>query len=434
TRNGQLLYRWRQYGWGAGNVNSWVTRYDAFTNANLTPLEDSFVSWRRDPTDTPIFFDAAERWVFNKQQMFAATNVSVLLNQFADNIYGVSLDRSVAFGPTQVFNTQNGTTFTNLPFSTTVQTLSGNQKKLFRYNSSTTNIVIYDMAGIAAISGPTIIPTPADGAVVSLPLTNLSWTVSPSAVAYDVYLGSSQSAVAAATPASPQYLGRVSSPGITQSQTLTPGATYYWRVDIVGFTATNSGPVWSFSPATISVNPSQLNLSAIAGYNPASVNFGIIGSGSMAWTAAVTGANWMSVNPSGGTTPSSIAASFNTAALAAGQYTNNIEFTASGLKLEVPVTLTVKPLNITKMAADLQRPYIYALQAPALSGQSGYVLFINTTNGNIDNALPVGINPTDLTINYGEGKLYVASWTEASTYVIDLTSQTVLPPLHLGTD
>src|SRR5882672_10299695 len=89
------------------------------------------------------------RWVFNKEQMFAATNVSVLVNQFSDNIYGISLDGSVAFGPTEVFNTRNGTTLTNLSFSTTVQTLSGDQTRLFRYNASTTSVVIYDMASIA---------------------------------------------------------------------------------------------------------------------------------------------------------------------------------------------------------------------------------------------------------------------------------------------
>ena len=121
TRNGQFLYRWRQYGWGAGNVNSWVTRYDSSTNSNLTPLESSFVSWRRDPVDTRIFLDGGERWVFNKQQMFSATNVSILLNQFADNIYAISLDGSVALGPTEVFNTQNGLTLTNFSFATTVR-------------------------------------------------------------------------------------------------------------------------------------------------------------------------------------------------------------------------------------------------------------------------------------------------------------------------
>jgi hypothetical protein len=434
TRNGKFLYRWRQYGWGAGNVNSWVTHYDAFTNINLIPLEDSFTSWRRDPTDTPIFLDVAERWVFNKQQMFAATNVSILLNQFSDNIYGISLDGAVAFGPTEVFNTQNGATIINLPFSTTVQTLSGDQKKLFRYNASTTNLVIYDMASIAPVSGPNIVPTPADGSVVSLPLTNLTWTVSPVALAYDVYLGTNQAQVTGATQISAQYLGRVTSPAQALSQTLTPGATYYWRVDVVGFDSTNTGSVWSFIVSTLSINPSQISYSAIAGYNPPGMALNLTSSMSVAWTAAVTGSNWLTLNPMSGTSPMTAVISFNTAALSAGQYTNNIEFTVGTLKLELPVAVNIIPLNITKMAADRQRPYIYALQAPSLSGQNGLLLFINTTNGNIDKTLTIGINPMDLTVNYGEGRLYIASWGEDATYVVDLANQTLLSPLHLGTD
>ena len=220
---------------------------------------------------------------------------------------------------------------------------------------------------------------------------------------------------------------------------MAPGATYYWRVDVVGFAATNSGVVWSFSPATISVNPSLLNLSAIAGFNPASVSISVTGSTYVAWTAAVTGQNWMSVSPlERHDTFCTVNVSFNTAALSAGIYTNNIEFTASGLKLEVPVTLTVKALNITKMATDFQRPYIYVpgTELPALSGQSGYVLFINTASGNLDNAVPVGINPTDLTINCGgeEKTLMSRVGLKPSTPVIDLNSQALLPSLHLGTD
>ena len=75
TRDGATMYTWRQYGWSAGNVNSWVSRLDA-RNANLLPLETSFASWRRDPFDTPILLNASETLVFNKQQMFAATNVA----------------------------------------------------------------------------------------------------------------------------------------------------------------------------------------------------------------------------------------------------------------------------------------------------------------------------------------------------------------------
>lgn len=434
TRDGKTLYRWRQYGWGAGNVNSWVTRYDAYTNSNLTPLEDSFTSWRRDPTDTPIFLDGAERWVFNKQQMFNATNVSILVNQFSDNLYGISLDGSVAFGPTEVYNTQNGNTLTNLPFSTTVQTLSGDQTKLFRYNPATTNVVIYDMTSIAPLSGPSLAPMPANGSVVSLPLTNLNWTVSPYALAYDVYLGTNPVQVASATQASAQYLGRDTAPGQSLTLPLVPGTIYYWRVDVVGFNATNTGSVWSFTASTLSINPSQINYSAIAGYNPPVMSLSLTSAAPVAWSAAVTGSNWMTLGASSGTSPDAVTIHYNTALLPPGLYTNNIEFSIGALKMEVPVTLNIKPLNIVKLLADQQRPYIYGLQAPALSGQSGLLLFINATNGNIDKTLTIGINPVDLTINYGEGRLYIASWGEDATYVVDLASQTLLPSLQLGTD
>lgn len=338
-------------------------------------------------------------------------------------------------GPTEVFNTVNGSTLTNLPFSTTVQTLSGDQTKLFRYNPANTNIVIYDMASIASVSGPTILPTPADGSVVSPPLTNLTWTVSPLALAYDVYFGTNQTQVAAATQSSTQYLGRVTAPGQNLTQALSPGATYFWRVDVIGFNSTNTGTVWSFTVSSLFINPSQVNLSAIAGFNPVSQTLSITSSlPATAWSAAVTGAGWLTLSSTNGTTPTNTTIAFNTAAFTAGIYTNNIEFTSGGIKYELPVTVTIKPLNIVKMAADKQRPYIYALQAPSLSGQNGLLLFINTTNGNIDKALTIGLNPVDLSINYAEGKLYIASWTETWTYVVDLNTQTLLPSMNLGTD
>src|SRR6266849_3333676 len=433
TRDGKTLYRWRQYGWGAGNVNSWVTRYDTVTN-NLTALESSFVSWRRDPFDTPLLLDAAETRAFNKQQMFAATNVSVLTTSFSDNIYAISFDGTLAFGPTQVFNAQNGTVLTNLPFSTTVQTLSGDQKKLFRYRASTSDLFVYDMSAIAPVSGPAIVPTPTDGSVVWLPPTNLLWTVSPIALAYDVYFGANQAQVSAATPVSAQYLGRVTTPGQPLAQTLSPGATYYWRVDVVRFSVTNAWPVWSFAVSSLAVYPTQISLGAIAGLNPSATSLRLTSSVPRSWTAAVKGSDWLALSATNGLSPANIVVSFNTAALAVNLYTNLIEITVGALKVQVPVTLDIKPLNLVKMATDYQRPYIYAIQAPALSGQGGQLLFINTTTESIEKTLPIGINPVDLTVHYGEGRLYIASWTENATYVVDLASQTLLPPLHLGTD
>jgi len=432
NRSGNTLYIWQQYGWSAGYANSAIASLAVGDNSLTTTATGP--SQSRDPLNTPIFSDAAERWVFNKVQMVSATNVSVLITQFPDNIYAISLDGTIAFGPTEVFNTQNATTLTNLPFSTTVQTLSGDQKKLFRYNSANTNIVIYDMASIASISGLAIVPTPADGSVVAQAPTNLVWSPTPTALAYDVYFGTNQSAVAAATVSSSLYLGRVSTPGMSPGQQLVPGNTYYWRVDTVGFNATNAGPAWSFTISKMAITSAQISVGGIAGYNPANTSLSLTSAVPTEWSAAVTGASWLTINSSNGTTPATITLAFNTASFLAGTYTNNIEFTVGTVKVEVPVTVNIAALNITKMAADLQRPYIYALQPPALSGQNGQLLFINTTTGNIDKTLPIGINPVDLTIHYGENRLYIASWGENATYVVDLGSQTLLPPLQLGTD
>jgi hypothetical protein len=428
---GDILYIWQQYGWSAGFANSSIASLAA-TNSLATIATGP--SQSRDPLNTPIFLDGAGRWVFNKLQKVAATNVAVLLTSFTDNIYGISLDGTVAFGPTQVFNAQSGIVITNLPFSTTVQTLSGDQKRLFRYNPTTASLVIYDMSTIASISGPTIVPTPADGSALALPPTNLVWSPAPAALGYDIYLGTNQSVVGAATLASSLYLGRTSTPGIAPTQQFVPGKTYYWRVDTVGFNATNTGPVWSFTISPLAITPPQITAGGIAGYNPASSSLTLTSSVPTSWTATVTGASWLTINSFSGSTPATVTLSFNTAALPAGTYTNNIEFTVGALKVEVPVSVNVATLNITKMVADLQHPYIYALQPPALSGQNGQLLFINTTNGNIDKTLPIGINPVDLTVHYGENRLYIASWTENATYVVDLATQTLLPPLQLGTD
>jgi len=433
NRGGNTLYIWRQYGWSAGYANSSIASLAVGSDSSLT-MTATGPSQSRDPLDTRIFLDAAETRIFNKVQMVSATNVSVLLSQFTENIYAISFDGSLAFGPTKVFNAQNGVMLTNFSISTTVQCLSGDQQQLFRYRASTSDLFVHDMAAVAPVTGPAIIPTPEDGAVVGLAPSSLVWSVSPIALAYDVYFGTNQAQVTAATPASPQYAGRITSTSRAVPQALSAGSTYYWRVDVVGFSSTNAGPTWSFTVASLTVTPAQIAIGAITTFNPAATSLSLTSAVPKAWTASVVGANWLGIGATSGTSPSTLGVSFNTAALPAGLYTNQINIVADGLTIGVPVTVDIKPLNIVKMATDYQRPYIYALQAPALSGQNGQLLFINTTTTNIDRALPIGINPVDLTVHYGEGRLYIASWTENATYVVDLNTQTLLPPLHLGTD
>ncbi len=434
TPDGSVLYRCRQSGWYYGDWNSLLTRYDVFTNANLTPLEESPPFGLGEPSNTQVFLDTGGRWVFSEHGMFDATNVAVQLNQFSDNICGISTDSRLAFGSAEIFNTQNAAPLTNLPFATTVLAVSGDQRKLFLYNQAATNLTVYDLAGIMALSGSDSVPTPANRSAISLPLANLAWSASPVALSYDVYFGTNQAQVAGATPQSDQYQGRVLSSVWPFSGSLSPGTTYFWRVDQLGFAATNTGKVWTFTVSPVTVAPNSISCQAIAGCNPPATTLTLTSTVTMTWSAVVTGSNWLTVNPGGGTSPGLATLSYNTAGLPAGYYSNNVEFTAGALKWELPVTLTIQPLKIVKMAADRQRPYIYALQAPVSAGQNGSLLFINTTNGQMEKALPIGLNPTDLTISYGDGKLYCASESESATYVVDLNSQALLPPLNLGAD
>lgn len=433
SHDGGTFYRWRQYGWSAGNVNSWVTRYTASNNV-LTPLESSFTSWRRDPFDTPILLNGSETFVFNKQQKFTASNVSVLQVQFSENIYAVSFDGSIAFGDSSVFNANNASNLNTFSYSTPVQTLSGDQTRLFRYRTGTSDLMVYDMKTIAPLAGPAINPSPADGSVVGAALMNLMWSASPVALSYDVYFGTDPLLVASAGPGSPQFLGRVTSPGLALSPAPSLGSTCYWRVDVAGFSATNAGPVWSFTVSPMAATPASITASAINGYNPAPVTLSLTSAVTKSWSATVGGAGWISLSAASGTSPGSVTVNFATANLGAGNYTNQVNMTVDGNSFQVPVTVTIEPLNLTKMVSDYQRPYIYALQPPVASGQNGKLLFINTATERIEKILPIGVNPVDLTIHYGEGRLYIASWTENSTYVVDLATQSLLPALHLGTD
>jgi autotransporter-associated beta strand protein len=96
--------------------------------------------------------------------------------------------------------------------------------------------------------GPATNPVPA-GSATDVPLDiTLSWTAGANAVSHAIYFGTDATAVANATPASPEYQG--SQPTTTwQPAALAGGTTYFWRIDETGVATTTAGPVWSFTTA-----------------------------------------------------------------------------------------------------------------------------------------------------------------------------------------
>jgi hypothetical protein len=89
-------------------------------------------------------------------------------------------------------------------------------------------------------------PKPADGAKsVIEPL--VEWTAGDTAASHDVYFGTNP------TPGPAEYKGRQTWAMYLHGPGLTPGTTYYWRIDEVDAdgTTTHIGSVWSFTAAPL---------------------------------------------------------------------------------------------------------------------------------------------------------------------------------------
>jgi len=97
-------------------------------------------------------------------------------------------------------------------------------------------------------------PSPADGAMGVWLAPELTWTGSCQATAHDMFFGTSEAAVAAATTASKEYKGRLAEASYKPGD-LTLGKTYFWRVDEVGDpnVAPAAGAVLSFTVTTFSL-------------------------------------------------------------------------------------------------------------------------------------------------------------------------------------
>ncbi|MBW7992399.1 MAG: LamG domain-containing protein [Planctomycetes bacterium] len=111
-------------------------------------------------------------------------------------------------------------------------------------------------------------PDPADGALHSDTWASISWRAGDYAVSHDVYFGVSFDDVNAGAESTFQG-NQVDTffvagfPGFAYPDGLVPGTTYYWRVDEVNDTESDSpwkGDVWSFSiPPKTAYNPVPAN-------------------------------------------------------------------------------------------------------------------------------------------------------------------------------
>ncbi len=87
---------------------------------------------------------------------------------------------------------------------------------------------------------------PPDGSTTVKPDADLMWLEALDATSHDVYLGTDRQAVAAARKGSEEHL-KTSNANIVDPGKLSPGQTYYWRVDANGPDGVVRGTLWSFT-------------------------------------------------------------------------------------------------------------------------------------------------------------------------------------------
>ena len=94
-------------------------------------------------------------------------------------------------------------------------------------------------------------PLPEDGGIIEATFAELTWTAGAEATTNNVYVSDDADAVAQGTVEAVETTEAslvVGIPDAPLAPSLTPGMTYYWRVDAVG-DETIAGDVWSFSVA-----------------------------------------------------------------------------------------------------------------------------------------------------------------------------------------
>lgn len=356
-----------------------------------------------------------------------------LIEVLGTEIFSTTYRGTLAIGSTHVLNVSNHEPICELPFDTSVSAVSGDDSTLILQNPLTNELVFIPIADIATLPDEALVPSPADDAMIALPLDQLTWSVDPMALAYRVYFGTDSSTVAAADEDSPEYLGQVDKSVIELPDPLELGTEYFWRVDPLGFSQIRHGDVWSFATFVLDLDPPSVATLMVTQCPPSVIEIDMTRSapGVSDWHL-VENTPWLSILSLSGRVPGQITLIVDAANLLPGVHETTFQISAAGQSFEYPVTLKLVPLALSKMVADFERPYVYGLHSGSGEVHDAFLVFISTDTEKVEKAIPIGANPTDMDINYPEGRLYVTNYGHELTRVVDLTTQLEVDPLALG--
>ena len=242
----------------------------------------------------------------------------VLQFTLPSNVLAATLHGDLLFTSNKAYNGVTGLEQATLPATTTVMSVSGDQKKLYQFPANTAAFQTVALSTIATLPSRSLTPAIADGSTVIGTTQELGWSVEPVALSYDVYFGTSAAALAAATKTSPEYLGNTAGSRWTGAMPpLGLASDYFWRVDVVAFSGTAKGDAWSFRVAPLEIEPRQLSVVLPANAPAQTLDLQVGGPAGTTWTASES-TSWLTLPSTGGAVPGVQKVTINPAGMAAG--------------------------------------------------------------------------------------------------------------------
>jgi uncharacterized protein (TIGR03437 family) len=193
-------------------------------------------------------------------------------------------------------------------------------------------------------------------------------------------------------------------------------------------------------PNTLTLSTSSLAFSYWPGATPAAQTVSIGSDPAVNWTAfASSTGNWLSVDPTGGSTPGILSVSVNATSLAVSNYTGSISVVAPGtanspqtisvtlaVTASQPASVTPTTLTFSTGPGSMPAPQTLALASgsgksfTAVASSTGNWLSVSPTSGSMPGSISVSVNPGSLGIGQYSGSIAI-SITQQDNSVVALT-------------
>jgi hypothetical protein len=192
----------------------------------------------------------------------------------------------------------------------------------------------------------------------------------------------------------------------------------------------------------LAVSPGSLAFSyQQGGTAPPPQALSVTSTSTITFTDSTSGASWLSVSRTSGTTPSSIGVSVNPGSLAAGTYTASVQVSSNAGSITVPVTLTVTSTSTTRLVVSptslafgyQQGGTVPSSQTLSVTSSSSTAisftdsasgaswLSVSRTSGTTPSSIGVSVNPGSLAAGTYNASVQVSSNAGSVTVPVTLT-------------